>query len=261
MWGVPSTVRRTHLSYKPIIVVLVCWELAARVMLINPVFFPPPIVIASTAINLLLFDDMLTHLGVSLQRVFFAFILGGTTGVVVGLVMGWSKDIRDVLNPYISLLYPIPKIVLLPIMFSLFGFTETARVLTISLAMFLLVAMNTMGGVREIDDVHFNIARDNGAGTVALFRDVIVPGALPQIFSGLSLGFGLGFILIVVIEIVAADAGLGYVIWNSWNMFTIPRLYVALLLINVIGIVFLYGIEALGAHLTPWQQETGATPA
>lgn len=256
MWGATGLSRRSRLSFKPILVVLFCWELAARFALVNPTFFPPPTVVGSTAIELLVYDDMLIHLRVSLQRVLLAFVLGATTGVAVGLVMGWSKDVRLLLNPYLGLLYPIPKIVLLPIMFSLFGVTELARILTMSLAVFLLVAMNTIGGVRGIDDVHVDVALDNGADSLSLFREVIVPGALAQIFSGLSLGFGLGFILIVVIEIVAADAGLGYVIWNSWHMFTIPRLYVALLLINLIGIVFLYGIEEIGTYLTPWQPQT-----
>lgn len=253
MWGTTGGYRPSRLDPRPIVAVLAIWEVAARLALVNPSFFPPPTVIGVTAIQLLVYDDMATHLLASLRRILFAFVTGSTTGLAIGLLMGWSRDVRLLLNPYVALLYPIPKIVLLPITFSLFGVTELARILTMSLAVFLLVSMYTMGGVRAIDESHVELALDNGAGRLDLFREVIVPGALPQVFSGLSVGFGLGFILIVVIEMVAAGTGLGYVIWSSWQLFTIPRLYVALFLINVIGLVSLYGIEECRRYLMPWE--------
>jgi hypothetical protein len=117
----------------------------------------------------------------------------------------------------------------------------------------LMVAIDTMGGVREIDDVHVEVALDNGAGPLALYREVILPGTLPQVFSAVSMGFSVGFALLVVIEMLAAESGLGYVIWNSWQLFTIPRMYVAVLTINVLGVVFVHGTEMLGDVLTPWE--------
>ncbi|MEF8781131.1 MAG: ABC transporter permease [Haloferacaceae archaeon] len=244
---------RTRLNLLPILGALLLWELLSRTAIVHPVFFPPPTTVLGATVEELLDGEMLYHLGVSLRRILLAYVLGATSGIAVGLAMGWSREIRLLVNPYVAILYPIPKITLLPIAFSLFGVTELARVLTMSLAVFLLVAINTMGGVRQIDDVYVDVALDNGAGTLALYREVILPGALPQIVSGLSLGFGVGFVLIVVIEMVGANSGLGYVIWNSWQLFTIPRMYVALLLINVLGIVFVYGIEELGDSLTPWE--------
>lgn len=248
--------RRAGVRLTPVLVVLVCWELAARGSLINPSFYPPPTVILDTAVDMFRHGELTTHIWVSLRRVVLSLLFGGTTGVAIGLLMGWSKPIRYLVNPYIALLYPVPKIVLLPIVFVIFGISESARVLVLSLAVFLIVSMSTLGAVRELNDVHIEIAIDNGASRVDLFREVIVPGTLPQIFTGLSLGFGLAFILIVVIEFVAASAGLGYIIWSSWQLYTIPRMYVALLLINFIGIIFLYGIEAAGTALTPWKQHT-----
>lgn len=252
MWGHTRSYRRSKISLVPLLAVVGCWEVAAQTGVLNPAFYPPPSLIAETTVTSFTEWEMMRHLRASLTRVLLSLLAGGTAGIAIGLVMGYSKIIRTVLYPYVGLLYPIPKIVVLPIMFSIFGITELSRILTMSLAIFLLVAMNTVGAVGQIEEVHFEAARDNGAGTRALFREVIIPGALPQIFSGLSLGFGLGFILIVVIELVEADAGLGYVIWSSWELFRIPRLYVALLLINLTGLVFIYGIEEFGNYLTPW---------
>lgn len=247
--------RRVGFRLAPLVVVVLCWELAARGALIDPSFYPPPTLILETAVELFRDGEMTHHVVVSLRRVVLSLCLGGSAGVAAGLLMGWSKPVRYLLNPYVALLYPVPKIVLLPIMFAVFGITELARVLTLSLAVFLIVAMSTVGAVRELNEVYVDIAIDNGASRFDIFREVIVPGTLPQIVTGLSLGFGLAFILIVVVEFVAASAGLGYVIWSSWQLYTIPRMYVALLLINVVGIIFLYGIEALGNVLTPWEQQ------
>lgn len=244
---------RLRLNLLPILSVLLLWEVASRAALIHPVFFPAPTTVLVATVEELHHGELLYHLGVSLRRILLAFLVGATGGIAVGLVMGWSREIRLLVNPHIAILYPVPKITLLPIAFSLFGVTELARILTMGLAVFLLVAVNTMAGVRQIDDVYVDVAIDNGAGTLALYREVIVPGALPQITTGLSLGFGIGFVLIVVIEMVGANSGLGYVIWNSWQLFTITRMYVALFVINVLGVVFVYGIEELGEYLTPWE--------
>lgn len=244
---------RLGLNLLPILAALALWELLSRTALIHPVFFPPPTTILAAGVGEFLRGEMLYHLGVSLRRIGIAYVLGATSGIAVGLAMGWSRELRLLVNPHVAILYPIPKITLLPIAFSLFGVTELARILTMSLAVFLLVAVNTMGGVRGIDDVYVDVALDNGADTLALYRDVLVPGALPQITSGLSLGFGIGFVLVVVIEMVGANAGLGYVIWNSWNLFTLSRMYVALFCITVLGIVFVHGIDELGERLTPWE--------
>lgn len=247
------SVRRLSVQLGPILAALVCWEALVRLALINPTFFPPPTVVAGATGEFLLEGELVHHTLVSLRRVLLAFALGATSGVAVGLGIGWSRPLRLLIHPYVSLLYPIPKIALVPILFTILGVTETVRVLAMSIAIFLVVAINTMGGVRQIDEAHVDAALDNGAGTLALYRDVLVPGALSEIFSGLSLGLGIGFNLIVVIEMLAAESGLGYVIWRSWRLFTIQRMYAALVMIAVLGIVFIYGVDAIGDRLTFWE--------
>lgn len=251
----PRSPRRLGLHLAPIVAVLVCWELFARLALLNPTFFPPPSVVVGVTGRLLAEGSLVHHTLVSLRRILLAFLLGATSGIAVGLWMGWSRPIRLIVNPYVSLLYPIPKIALVPILFTLLGVTETVRVLAMSIAIFLLVAVNTMGGVQQIDDAYVDAALDNGAGTLALYRDVLIPGSLSEIFAGLSLGLGVGFNLIVVIEMLAAESGLGYLIWRSWRLFTIGRMYAALVMITLLGILFIYGVDALGDRLTFWEAE------
>jgi NitT/TauT family transport system permease protein len=244
---------RWALLLGPFVAVAILWEGTARVGFIDPNFFPPPSTVLSLAVDLYLHGEFLTHLLASLRRVTFAGLLGGTGGIALGTLMGRSPQVKAVTDPHLSILYPLPKIALLPIMFSLFGVTEMARILTMALAVLLLVSINTMGAVQQIEDSHIEAAMDNGAGRIDLYREVILPGTLPQIASGLSLGFGVSMVLLVIIEMVAANAGLGYVIWTSWQQFKIPQLYVALFTINVLGVVFVHGPEELGEWLTPWQ--------
>lgn len=253
MAGIPGFARRYATNVVPILATLALLEILARTELINLILFPPPTEVVAHTVFLLIYGDLLLHIQASLRRLIVAFVVGGSIGVTTGLVMGWYREIRAVLNPYIALLYPIPSIALLPIMFSLFGVNEYSRVIMMSVAIFLLVSMNTLGGVLGLDRGYIEVALDNGASTFALFKDVIIPGTLSSIFTGLSLGFGLGFMLLVVIEMISAASGLGYVIWNSWQLFNIKRIYASLFIINVLGIVFIYGLDLLGDRLTPWE--------
>lgn len=249
--------RRTRwlLLLGPFVAVAIGWEGSARLGLIDPRFFPPPSTVLVLGADLYLHGEFLTHLIASLRRITLAGLLGGTAGIALGTLMGRSQQVKAVTDPHLSVLYPLPKIALLPVMFSLFGVTEMARILTMALAVLLLVSINTMGAVEQIEDSYIHAALDNGASRVDLYREVIVPGTLPQIASGLSLGFGVAVVLLVIIEMVAANAGLGYVIWTSWQQFKIPQLYVALFTINVLGIIFVHGPEEIGLWLTPWQND------
>lgn len=249
--------RQFSLNVIPIVGTLFLWELLARTGLLNPVFFPPPTTIVVVTIDAVVSGDLLVHLWTSVRRIVLAFLIGGSSGIALGLVMGWSRPVRLLINPYVSLLYPIPKIALVPILFAVFGVTEMTRVLLLSLAIFLLVTVNTMGGVRQIDDVHIDVALDNGASTADLYREVLIPGALSEIVTGLSLAFGVGFALLVVVEMIGASAGLGYVIWDAWRMFTIDRIYAALVMLNLLGIVFIHGLTVAGNKLVVWQEYGG----
>lgn len=241
------------ISLGTLVVLTVSWELASQYGFIASQFFPPPTEIFQRFGQMYIQGEFLDHVGISLWRITIGFFVGAVLGIVTGLVMGISPTVRSIIDPWVSILYPFPKVVLLPVLFSLFGVGETARILTIAISVFLLVAINSMAGVIEIDRVYFDAARDNDVSRVSLLWEVILPGALPHVFTGLSLGMGLAFILIVVIEMIGADAGLGYVIWDSWGKFTITRMYVAIVTINVFGIVYIYGIEWLGKVLTPWK--------
>lgn len=230
------------------------WEVGVRGGMINPRFFPPPSAIVGVAGEMIADGSLIHHTLVSLGRILPAFVVAGALGIVLGLLMGWSDRIYVIVDPIVSAVYPLPKVVLLPIIFLLFGLNDVSRMVALGAAVFLLVVINTVGGAREVNEEYIEAARDNGASGYSMIREVIFPASLPHIFSGLSLGMGVSFILIVVVEMIAAENGLGYIIWNSWNLFTMKRMYVAIITINVLGIVFTYGLEWTGSYLTRWKE-------
>lgn len=235
-------------------VILVGWEIGAWAGLINTQFFPAPSAILGVAGQMLADGSLVHNTLVSLGRIIPAFVVASAFGIVTGLLMGWSSRIDTIIDPIVSALYPLPKVVLLPIIFLIFGLNDLSRMVALGAAVYLLVTINTVGGARQVEEAYLEAARDNGASGYRMIREVIFPASLPHIFSGLSLAMGISFILIVVVEMVAAQSGLGYIIWNSWNLFTIKKMYVAVITINVLGIVFTYGIEAVGSYLTRWQE-------
>lgn len=245
--------RELVLSILSPILVLVGWELGVRTGFINARFFPAPTAIVDEAGGMIADGSLVTHTLVSLGRILPAFVVASALGISLGLLMGWSDRIYRIVDPLISAIYPLPKVVLLPIIFLLFGLNDTSRMVAIGAAVFLLVVINTVGGAREVDEDYIEAARDNGASGYSMIREVLFPATLPHIFSGLSLGMGVSFILIVVVEMIAADSGLGWIIWNAWDLFEIRRMYVAIVAINILGIVFTYGIEWLGKYMTRWQ--------
>lgn len=243
---------RLALLVGPFLGLAIVWEGAARLGAIDPRFFPPPSTVLALGAELLRSGELTPHLLASLRRIGLSGVIGGAGGIALGILMGRSSGVKALVDPHLSVLYPLPKIALLPVMFSMFGVTEAARILTMSLAVLILVSITTMGAVEQIDRRYIEAALDNGAGRLALYREVILPGTISQIASGLSLGFGVAVVLLVIIEMVAADAGLGYLIWSSWQQFKVQQLYVALFAINVLGIAFVHGPEEIGRLLAPW---------
>ena len=242
------------LNFLTPVLIILGWEVGVVAGTINDRFFPPPSQVVGVAGEMLADGSLVHHTSVSLGRIVPAFVVAGALGIILGLLMGWSERINAIVDPLVSAIYPLPKVVLLPIIFLIFGLNDISRMVALGAAVFLLVVINTVGGAREVNEEYIEAARDNGASGYSMIREVIFPASLPHIFSGLSLGMGVSFILIVVVEMIAAENGLGYVIWNSWNLFTMKRMYVAIITINILGILFTYGIEWTGAYLTRWRE-------
>ncbi len=239
------------------ILFLLTWEFVVRIGILDYRFFPPPSDVIITIIEMLLSGELLDHLLISLQRILLGFILGAVPGVIIGLLIGWNRWCRAFLDPIISALYPIPKISLLPLILIIFGIGEMSKVIIVAIAGMFQVLLTTAHGVMHIDPVLIQAGKNYGAKGYSLFSRVILPASLSSIFSGLRLSLGICLLIIVAAEFVAANHGIGYLIWISWSTLSVKKMYAGLVVIATLGIIFTRGLEGLGRRLMPWIQENG----
>jgi NitT/TauT family transport system permease protein len=249
-------VRRTTLADRAaaafvFVSALAVWEAIARTGLISPVFFPPPtrIVIALAA---LAGGRLWPHLGATLARVIAGSFCGCAIGLVLGLVMGRSERLRSVLEPFVAAAHPVPKIALLPLAMLLLGLGEASKITLVAIAAFFPMVVNTTAGVRLLNPIHLEVARNYGARGLRLYRRVILPGSLPMILTGVRLALNVALLLGVAIELVAGQTGLGRLIWFSWQTLRTEELYATLLVTAALGVGFHLAVHALEQRLIPW---------
>lgn len=237
--------------------VLVLWEICSRVAILSPRYFPPPTRVGATLADLLAGGDLWTATIVTLTRLVTAFFLAAAPGVPLGLLMGLIRPVRNALDPYIALLYPLPKIALLPLLMILLGVGERAFVLTGAITAFFQIVISTLGGVQSMDPRLLEVGRNYGARGAALFRKVILPAVLPSVFTGLRLGLGLALITVIAVEFVAAKSGLGYLVFRYWQMLLTAEMFAGFVVVGLIGLALTRGLRVVQRRALAWKEEVG----
>ncbi len=235
------------------ILLLVVWELLVHFKLISPLFFPAPSSIVAKLIALGGSEELWVNVGVSLRRLFWGFVIGGIPALVLGIVMGLSKPIRLFINPLVASTYPIPKSALLPLVLLIFGLGESSKIAMVAMGVFYPVLMNSVTGVLQIPKIYFDVGNNFGASRWKTFMTIALPGAAPFIFTGIKLGIGMGLILISIAEMVGASSGLGYMIWNAWQLMDVETMYVGLFIIAILGFAFTLLLDEIERWLLPWR--------
>ncbi len=241
------------LSFASPLVLLLFWEAGAILGWIDTRFFPAPSAIFATAWDMLLSGELWKHLEISLQRIVIGFTLGAVPGVAIGLAMGLFSPVRAVIQPLVDATFPIPKIAILPLFIMIFGLGEASKYAIIAIAVIYLVLINTVAGVRNIDKIYLDVGTNYGASRWMMFVDVALPGALPLILAGLKLGMGVALLVIVAAEFVGAQSGIGYLIWTSWQVFQVEKMYVGLLVSAVLGFGSAVLLNYFERTLIPWK--------
>jgi NitT/TauT family transport system permease protein len=234
---------------------LMAWELAARLEWIDTRFFPAPTAVVAKLGELAKSGTLWRDLWASLQRLFWGFLVGGIPALVLGVVMGLYRPIRAAIDPLISATYPIPKSAILPLVLLIFGLGEASKVVMVALGVFYPVLINTMSGVVQIDKIYLDVGKNFKASRWQVFRTIALPGAMPSIMTGVKLGVGMGLILIAISEMIGAKEGIGYMIWNAWQILTVETMYVGLAAIAVLGFAFNVILNMVEAKILPWKQE------
>lgn len=231
---------------------LLLWELSVRAGFLDGRFFPPPSRVLSALGTMVLSGELWAHLSASLWRIAAGFVLGAVPGILAGLAMGWSRAVRAVLDPLVAATYPLPKIAILPLLLLIFGIGEASKVAVVAIAVFFMVVITTAHGVKQIDPALILAARSLGAGGSRLFTRVVLPASLPAVFTGLRLALGMSLLVLVAAEFVAADRGIGFLIWISWSTLSVTRMYAGLVTIALLGLLFTGVLERAGKALMPW---------
>jgi NitT/TauT family transport system permease protein len=249
----PNLTQEKVLSAISPFLLLGLWEALVRLHLLDPRFFPAPTSIVGTFTSLILSGELFIALKASLFRILVGFLAGAVPGVLIGLTMGLFPLVRALLQPMVAATYPIPKIALLPLIMLVFGIGESAKVATIAIGVFFLVLINTVAGVVNIDHIYLDVARNFGASRKDYYLTIALPGALPLIITGVKLGMGMALLLIVAAEMIAAQAGIGYMIWTGYSTFDLEKMYVAFIVMAFLGFIFSSGLDELEKVVVPWR--------
>ena len=256
LWPALRPSRRLRRWLVPVLL-LVLWEVASDTGLVDSYYLPPLHVVLETGWSMLLSGQLLDDTGVSLYRLFAGYFIGAIAGIAVGIVTGRSELFFDLLDPVIQALRPISPIALLPLAIVYLGIGDFEKIMLIAYSTFFPVVINTYFGVRSVDPVVLMAARTLGATRRRdMLREIILPAALPHIFSGLRVSLGISFIVLIAAEMIAAHSGLGYRILDAEQIFEIDVVYVGIVAISLLGLLFDAVFMRVRRQLLPWYRET-----
>ncbi|MEV4778471.1 ABC transporter permease [Burkholderia sp. LMU1-1-1.1] len=251
--------------------VIALWQAVAMLGWVNPQVLPSPLAVVEKWIAYLLplqpYDpaasgwlawavsgELITDSIGSLYRVVVGFVIGAGLALPIGLAMGANPKVYDWLNPLVQLLRPIPPIAYIPLSILWFGLGNPPAVFLIALGAFFPVLMNTIAGVRQVDGIYLRAARNLGASGGTMFLRVILPAAVPYILSGVRIGIGTAFIVVIVSEMIAVNNGLGFRILEAREYFWSDKIIAGMISIGLIGLAIDVGMNKLNNHLLRWHR-------
>ena len=240
-----------------VLVGLLVWEWGVANGIISALFFPAPTKIASALIKLAQ-NGLLQDVGFTLSSMFLGLLIGGSVGVILGLLMGWSESVRMVAEPFVAGLHPMPKSALLPLLLILMGIGDPPRITLVALASFFPLLINTMSSVRSIEPVYLEAAINYGARGIRLFVRIILPASLPGILSGVRIAVNTALTISITTEILMGNHGLGARIWMAWETLRTENLYAILIVIAAVGLAGNWLLRHLTLWLMPWSPGTPA---
>src|SRR5262249_10872636 len=229
-----KTTERLLYLISPIGLLLV-WQILLELGFGDRRFVPAPTDIALRFWILLTNGELAMHTGVTLWRVFAGFVVGAVPAVAIGLLMAMFRPVRFFFDPLIAALFPIPKVALMPLLLLAFGFGDASKIALVAIAVFFPVMVNTYVGAANIEKIYWDVAKNYGASQTVMFTRIVFFGALPMIFAGLRIALAVSFIVLVAAEFVATKSGIGYLIWNSWELLQVDVMFVGIVTIGVLG--------------------------
>lgn len=243
-----------------VIVLLLMWELAVAIGIIQPFLFPPPSAVATTFVGMFSTGfppgaTILDHIGATIPRVLQGYAIAAVAAIPLGLVVGQFRFLRDASMPLVTFFRSVAVISLLPISLALFGPGEVARVALIAYAAFWIIFTNTMEGARRIPVGLLRAGRSLGADRLKLYWSVALPATLPNIFAGLKVALGISWVVIVAVELIGTELGVGALISNAQRLYRTDIVIVGMVIIGVVGYLLVLALDRLENLLLPWASD------
>lgn len=232
---------------------LVFWEVAPRVGLVDKTFLPPFSDVVDALIKLAQSGQLSEHISASVGRALKGFTVAVVVAVPLGIVIGWYRPVAQLLNPVLELFRNTAALALLPVFVLILGIGETSKVALVIYACMFPILLNTISGVRTVDSLLIKSARSLGLSSFRLFQKVILPAALPTIFTGIRLSAAASILVLIAAEMVGARSGLGYLIMASQLNFQIPQMYAGILTIALVGLVFNFVLVIIERRFSRWR--------
>jgi NitT/TauT family transport system permease protein len=238
----------------PLILVLcLLWEVAPRIGLLNPIFFPPLTKILRALVDILGKGSLLADVVVSLRRSIAGFSLAVMVAIPMGLLMGRYSRFEKVTDLLMQTLRNTPQYALLPVFILVMGIGEASKIAITFYASIWMLLINTVSGVKSVDPLLVKAAKSMGTSDVALFRKVVLPASIPSIVSGARLAVKASVVSVIGAEMLAAQSGVGHLIQNAQLMMRVPEMYAGILTLTVIGLVINYLLVWLEKKATGWK--------
>ncbi len=218
---------------------------------------PAPYDVFNEAVRLSHSNTFFNNMLISLKRILLGFGVAVILGVTLGLIIGRYRLARQLMYPVLEILRPIPAIAWVPMAIMLWPTNEVSIVFITFIGSFFPILLSTVHGVKSVDPVLIRAARCLGAGEPALLRQVILPAALPHIFTGLSVGMGVAWVSLIAAEMISGQYGIGYFTWEAYSLIQYPDIVIGMIVIGFLGLGCSGAIRLVGRMVMPWVNESG----
>lgn len=239
---------------------LITWETATRTGLINPLFISAPTRIARAGSRLVAEGDFWRHLRVSGAEFLAGYLMAVGLAIPLGLAVGWYRRLFFCLAPFIDALNAVPRVALLPLIVIWFGIGIWSKIVVVFLGAVIPLLINTFSGVKITEARFLNVARSFGASELRIFWTIVLPGTVPFVFTGLKYAAGRALLGVVVGELYAATAGIGYLITVAGTSFQTDTVFVGILTITAAGVVTVELLNRLERRFEAWRPKISSTP-
>jgi sulfonate transport system permease protein len=232
--------------------ILVFWQASSRLGWLSSRILPEPLAVVKAGINLALSGELFRHIWISSLRASGGFFAGGGLGLLLGLLTGSFRRMEIVLDTSLQMIRNIPPLALIPLAILWFGIDETAKIFLISLGVFFVIYINTFHGIRSVDPALLEMGKSYGLKGWALYREIILPGALSSILVGVRYAFGFMWVILIVAETISAQEGIGYMTMNAREFLQTDVVLLGIILYAILGKLADMLARALERHWLKW---------